>query len=129
MGYGVKLTNGQRDELDHLRFRTPSADVYRNCLILLFSDSHDTISTIARRLGCGTDTVKRVRRSYRGSVHSCGNSWGASVNSITPREPSALCRLPVAGSFRISAPSSIAANSVASAAAPHRPDTRRSWSS
>jgi transposase len=67
MGYGIKLTDGQRDELDHLRFRTPSADVYRNCLIILFSDSHDTIATIARRLGCGTDTVKRVRRSYRQS--------------------------------------------------------------
>jgi transposase len=67
MGYGVKLTDSQRDELDHLRLRTASADVYRNCLIILFSDSHDTIATIAGRLGCGTDTVKRMRRSYRQS--------------------------------------------------------------
>ncbi|MBI4719469.1 MAG: helix-turn-helix domain-containing protein [Planctomycetes bacterium] len=67
MGYGIRLTDGQRDELDQLRFRTASADVFRNCLIILFSDSHDTIATIARRLGCGTDTAKRVRRLYRQS--------------------------------------------------------------
>jgi hypothetical protein len=67
MGSGIKLTDAQRDELDHLRLRTPSADVYRNCLIILFSDSHDTIATIAGRLGCCTDTVQRIRRSYRQS--------------------------------------------------------------
>ena len=65
MGRGVKLTEGQWDELDHLRFSTRSADVFRNCLIILMSDSRDTIASIAERLGCGTETVVRVRRLYR----------------------------------------------------------------
>ena len=62
MGHGVKLTEEQWDELDHLRFSTGSADVFRNCLIILMSDSKDTIASIAGHLGCGTDTVVRGRR-------------------------------------------------------------------
>lgn len=65
MGCGVKLTQEQWDELDGLRFSTSSADVFRNCLIILMSDSKDTIASIADHLGCGTDTVVRVRRLYR----------------------------------------------------------------
>jgi transposase len=65
MGYGIKLTQEQWDELDNLRFRTPSADVFRNCVIILMSNSRETIATIARHIGCGTDTVVRVRRLYR----------------------------------------------------------------
>jgi transposase len=65
MGYGIKLTEKQWDELDNLRFRTPSADVFRNCLIILMSNSCDTIATIARHIGCGSDTVVRIRRLYR----------------------------------------------------------------
>jgi transposase len=65
MSYGIKLTEKQWDELDNLRFRTPSADVFRNCLIILMSNSRDTIATIARYIGCGTDTVVRIRRLYR----------------------------------------------------------------
>jgi len=65
MEHGIRLTQEQWDELDHLRLRTPSADVFRNCLIILMSDSRETIPSIARRLGCGTDTVIRVRRLYR----------------------------------------------------------------
>ena len=65
MGHGIKLTEAQRDELDGHRLRATSADVFRNCLIILFSDSRDTIASIAKRLGCATDTVNRVRRLYR----------------------------------------------------------------
>jgi transposase len=65
MGHGIKLTEAQRDELDRHRMRATSADVYRNCLIILLSDSRDTIASIAKRLGRGTDTVNRVRRLYR----------------------------------------------------------------
>jgi transposase len=65
MGYGIKLTEKQWDELDNLRFRTPSADVFRNCLVILMSNSRDTIAAIAGNIGCGTDTVVRVRRLYR----------------------------------------------------------------
>ena len=73
MGSGIRLSFGEREALDDLRFRTPSADVFRNCLILLMSDSRDTIASIAQRLGCGTDTVVRIRRLYRmggiGALH------------------------------------------------------------
>ena len=65
MGRGIKLTEEQWNELDQLRFSTSSADVFRNCLIILMSDSRDTIASIAERLGYGTDTVVRVRRLYR----------------------------------------------------------------
>ena len=65
MGRGIKFTEEQWNELDHLRFSTPAADVFRNCLIILKSDSRDTIAAIADDLGCGTDTVIRVRRLYR----------------------------------------------------------------
>jgi transposase len=65
MGYGMKLTEKQWDELDNLRFRTTSADIFRNCVIILMSDSRETIAKIARHIGCGTDTVVRIRRLYR----------------------------------------------------------------
>ena len=65
MGYGVKLTDEQWEQLDHLRFSTSSADVFRNCVIILMSHSKDPIADIARRLGCSDDTVGRVRRLYR----------------------------------------------------------------
>lgn len=65
MGRGIVLTEEQWDELDHLRFSTGSADIFRNCLIILKSDSRETIASIAEDLGCGTDTVVRVRRLYR----------------------------------------------------------------
>jgi len=65
VGRGIELTEAQWDELDRVRLTTDSADVFRNCLIILMSDSRDTIATIAQRLGCGTDTVVRIRRLYR----------------------------------------------------------------
>ena len=65
MGYGIKLTEEQWDELDNLRFRTTSADVFRNCVIILMSNSRETIAKIAKNIGCGTDTVVRIRRLYR----------------------------------------------------------------
>jgi transposase len=65
MGWGIKLTDEQWEELDRLRFSTSSAAVFRNCLCILMSDSCDTIGSIAERLGCGTDTVVRARRLYR----------------------------------------------------------------
>ena len=65
MGYGIKLTNAQWDELDRVRFTTDSKVVFRNCLIILMSHSRQTIAAIARNLHCSTDTVARVRRLYR----------------------------------------------------------------
>jgi transposase len=65
MGHGITLTQTQWDELDRVRFSTSSAKVFRNCLIILKSDLGETIASIAQELGCGTDTVVRVRRRYR----------------------------------------------------------------
>jgi transposase len=65
MGRGIKLSDDEFDQLDRLRFSTDSADVFRNCLIILMSDVGDTIASIAQRLGCTTFTVNRVRRLYR----------------------------------------------------------------
>jgi len=65
MGWGIELTEEQWDELDRVRFTAKSAGVFRNCLIILKSDSRDTIGSIAEDLGCSADTVTRVRRLYR----------------------------------------------------------------
>ncbi len=65
MGKGIRLTDKQWDELDHFRFTTSSADVFRNCLIILQSDTGMSIPRIAGFLGCSAETVKRVRRLYR----------------------------------------------------------------
>jgi transposase len=65
MGYGIRLTDQERDTIDQVRLTSSSADVFRNCLIILRSDSKDTMAAIARQFGCSIETVKRVRRLYR----------------------------------------------------------------
>jgi hypothetical protein len=62
LGHGVKLTEQQWNELDGVRFTTSSADVFRNCLIILLSDSRETIAAVARDVGCSAETVKRIRK-------------------------------------------------------------------
>lgn len=65
MGRGITLADEQWDELDRLRFSSKSKVVFRNCLIILKSDSRETIASIAEELGVTPDTVIRVRRLYR----------------------------------------------------------------
>jgi transposase len=65
MGWGIALTKPQVEQLERLRSETASAVVFRNGTIILMSGDGQTIATIARHLGCGTDTVNRVRRAYR----------------------------------------------------------------
>ncbi len=76
MGRSIQLTEGQRDELDQLRLRTPSAGVFRNCLIILLTDAGETVPSIAKHLRCGTDTVSRIRRAYR----------QGGINALHPRK-------------------------------------------
>jgi transposase len=77
MGTGIRLTSRQWDNLDHLRNATGSADVFRNCSILLLSDGGHSISSIAQLLGCSPETVKRVRRLYR----------EGGIDALTPLRP------------------------------------------
>jgi transposase len=77
MGRGIKLSDNEFDQLDRLRFSTSSADVFRNCLIILMSDAGDTIASIAERVGCTTFTVNRVRRLYR----------AAGIEALRPIKP------------------------------------------
>jgi transposase len=72
------LTNRQFDALDDLRNRTGSADVFRNCSIILLSFGGHTISGISQLLGCSPETVKRIRRLY----HQGG------IDALTPFRPS-----------------------------------------
>jgi transposase len=65
MGRGINLSEAEWNALDRLRFSTPSADVFRNCLIILMSDSRTRVAAIARHLGCSDETVKRIRKLYR----------------------------------------------------------------
>lgn len=83
MGYGIKLTDAQWEELDRLRLTHPSKTVFRNCMIILLSHSHQTIATIAHQVGCGTDTVARMRRFYR---------QGGAAALIPGKSPGRPCR-------------------------------------
>lgn len=65
MGATIKLTETQWEQLDHLRISTASADVFRNCTIILMSAVGRSKASISKDLGCCTDTVARVRRLYR----------------------------------------------------------------
>jgi len=65
MGHSIRLSDEQFDALDRLRFSTPDAEVFRNCLIILRSHAGCSLAQLADFLGCSADTVKRVRRLYR----------------------------------------------------------------
>ena len=65
MQKSTRLTNQRFDALDELRNTTASADVFRNCSIILLTDGGHTMAGIAKLLGCSAETVKRVRGLYR----------------------------------------------------------------
>ncbi len=51
MRKGIRLNNRQFDEIDALRNTTASADIYRNCSVVLLSNGGHTISGVAEILG------------------------------------------------------------------------------
>ena len=57
MGRTLKLTESQWDELDRLRMATASADVFRNCTIVLMSAVGRSKVSIAKDLGCCTNKI------------------------------------------------------------------------
>jgi transposase len=65
MRKGIHLNNRQFDAIDALRNTTASADIYRNCSVVLLSNGGHTISSIAEILGCSPETVKRIRKLFR----------------------------------------------------------------
>jgi transposase len=76
MVQSIQLTDEEFDALDRLRFSTDSAEVFRNCLIILRSHAGCSIAEISDFLGCSADTVKRVRRLWR----------TAGIDSLHPRD-------------------------------------------
>jgi transposase len=62
---GIRLAGAQWDNVDGLRNSTGSAEVFRNCSVILLTDAGHSLTSIAGLLGCSPDTVKRVRGLYR----------------------------------------------------------------
>ncbi len=65
MGRKLKLTDAQWDALDHLRFGTTDAEVFRNATMILMTSVGRSKASIARDLGCSPATVDNVRKRYR----------------------------------------------------------------
>jgi len=59
VGRTIILTESQWDKLDRLRTSTASADVFRNCTIILMSAVGRSKASISEDLGCCTDTGLR----------------------------------------------------------------------
>ena len=60
-----KLNEEQWDALDHVRFSTTDAVVFRNATIILMTDVGRSKFSIAHDLGCSPATVDNVRKRYR----------------------------------------------------------------
>jgi transposase len=65
MGKRWKLTDAEWDALDHLRFGTTDAEVFRNATMILMTAVGRSKSSIAQDLGCSPGTVDNVRKRYR----------------------------------------------------------------
>lgn len=65
MGGKWRLTDGQWDALDYLRFGTSDAEVFRNATMILMTAAGRSKASIAEDLGCSTATVDNVRKRYR----------------------------------------------------------------
>jgi transposase len=59
------LSDDDWDALDHLRFSTTEANVFRNATIILMTGVGRSKTSIAHDLGCSPATVDNVRRRYR----------------------------------------------------------------
>jgi putative transposase len=65
MGRKRKLTDAEWDALDHLRFGTADAEVFRNATMILMTAVGRSKTSIAEDLGCSPGTVDNVRQRYR----------------------------------------------------------------
>lgn len=60
-----KLTDAAWDALDHPRFGTANAEVFRNATIILMTSVGRSKTSIVQDLGCSPGTVDNVRKRYR----------------------------------------------------------------
>jgi putative transposase len=65
MGRKWKLKDTEWDALDHLRFGTTDAEVFRNATLILMTAVGRSKNSIADDLGCSPGTVDNVRKRYR----------------------------------------------------------------
>jgi putative transposase len=65
MGKRGELTDAEWDALDHLRFGTTDAEVFRNATMILMTSVGRSKTSIAQDLGCSPGTVDNVRKRYR----------------------------------------------------------------
>ena len=65
MGKKWKVTDTEWDALDHLRFGTADAEVFRNATMILMTAVGRSKTSIAQDLGCSPGTVDNVRKRYR----------------------------------------------------------------
>ena len=65
MGRKWKLRDTEWDALDHLRFGTTDAEVFRNATLILMTAVGRSKNLIADDLGCIPGTVDNVRKRYR----------------------------------------------------------------
>jgi len=65
MGRKWRLTDAEWDVLDHLRFGTTDAEVFRNATMILMTAVGRSKTSIAEDLGCSPATVDNVRKRYR----------------------------------------------------------------
>ena len=65
MGQKWKLKDTEWDSLDHLRFGTTDAEVFRNATLILMTAVGRSKNSIADDLGCSPGTVDNVRKRYR----------------------------------------------------------------
>ncbi len=65
MGRKWKLTDAEWDALDHLRFGTGDAEVFRNATVILMTAVGRSKASIAEDLGCSPATVDNIRKRYR----------------------------------------------------------------
>jgi putative transposase len=65
MGRKWKIKDAEWDALDHLRFGTADAEVFRNATLILMTAAGRSKTSIAHDLGCSPGTVDNVRKRYR----------------------------------------------------------------
>jgi putative transposase len=65
MGLKWKIKDAEWDALDHLRFGTTDAEVFRNATLILMTAAGRSKTLIAHDLGCSPGTVDNVRKRYR----------------------------------------------------------------